>query len=673
MSFFSCTCRKQLAALLACTSMAALSLSADDSNALSEDWLLTHNFYIAAVTGPWVGSSGNNFDYSYGGGYFTKSGEDLQLNNFYMSGLNVPAKLVLPPANTWEDGKLILDISGPLKINSQNINFPNKTVEIYACETPTLTTSGDDHTVIFKTKEEQPGTITFPLGCKEDGGTYWGIAWDTEYYEFVKTTYVFVIKDDDGTVLQYIPMTNPRYESVTEFDAPAYDYIDGRVVRKYMVDIMQNNVAFDLRNYIASGLNNISTGSCSNSLGYQISTGILYDLNRFIFHPKDNMQRRDYVANFEGSLITTETTTIKNTVTEEVKNEETGEVTTTTKEVSETVTVPVQPYFKFTYTGDTEVHLYRICSYDESEDHVYNGAAKDFINGYINYDYKTAKHNLEVTACPWVTNGGSRTTSTTTHIKFEMNGLKDQSTGEFIEKLDSTVILWNNTDCTLDLGLEISSAKYANSTYTISGSIIPRKKRSLVDHYELCMTPTDELSLNARSSEIQINTNLTLDASGEPYENGFANATNVSTAAGNGSSKIKRANATGVYFSPKDSVDFTVDLSASNLTKKSASDTYAFYLKAVYKDGTNLSPTFHSLQTAQVDGVISGIDDLCADAAISVRSQGNELIISGDFANVKVFTPAGKLVYDGNASQIPLSPGLYILNVDGRAFKKLIR
>jgi hypothetical protein len=188
------------------------------------------------------------------------------------------------------------------------------------------------------------------------------------------------------------------------------------------------------------------------------------------------------------------------------------------------------------------------------------------------------------------------------------------------------------------------------------------------------MAPSENLVLNTRSWSSEINIDNTLDASGEPYENGFANATNISTAYTNSSSKIKTTTDTStVYYNPSDTTSFSIDLDAANLVQRSVGDTYGIYIKAVYQDGTGLSPTFHSIQTQQFYGVVAGIDDLCADAAISVRSQGNELIISGNFANVKVFTPAGKLVYDGNASQIPLSPGLYILNVDGRAFKKLIR
>jgi hypothetical protein len=650
MSFFSCTCRKQLAALLACTSMAALSLSADDSNALSEDWLLTHNFYIAAVTGPWISNPnvpyGFDYDYSYGGGYFTRSSEDqLLLHNFIISGLNVPASLDV------ENKTLTVNIAGPLTITSQNLNFPGRTVEIYECDMPTLSTVTDDEgtansTALFNVRAEQTGEIAIPLNYGEDTmANYWGFdsTYDSAYIQFMtNNAWVLVIKDSEGNVEQYITITYPRFESITEFDAPAYDYIDGNVVREYMVNIMQNDIAFDLQNYNALGLNNSTVKACSNSRGFQISTGINYGLNRFIFHPKDNMQRRDFVDNFEGSTI----------------SDDEGNATT----------------FKFTYTGEAQTRYYRTCSHDDSEDHVYNGAAKDFINGYINYDSKTAKHNIDVTHCAWVTDGGTRKTFSNMHIKFEMNGLKDQTTGEFIEKLDSTIINWKNKDCTLDVTIDYPWVSYDNFVYHINGTITPHSNMMFVDHYELCMAPSENLVLNTRSWSSEINIDNTLDASGEPYENGFANATNISTAYTNSSSKIKTTTDTStVYYNPSDTTSFSIDLDAANLVQRSVGDTYGIYIKAVYQDGTGLSPTFHSIQTQQFYGVVAGIDDLCADAAISVRSQGNELIISGDFANVKVFTPAGKLVYDGNASQIPLSPGLYILNVDGRAFKKLIR
>jgi hypothetical protein len=644
-------------AMIVCAILSTANIFVANSTDLSENWLLTHNFYVAAATGPWLSNNHDyvkytcDYDYSFGGGYFEKVNDQLILKNFYISGLDVPASLDV------ENKTLTLDISGTHKTNAFSIDYANCTVEIYTCNFPTLTTTTDDDnvkhsTAVFTVRDEQPGKMVIPLGNGTDQDEYWGQYWDDARYfdNFIKEAcWLFVVKDSEGNVKQYIPMMYPRFESIVEYDATAYDYIDDQVVRMYKVDVVFNNTAFDLKNYNALGLSN-SYGSCGNTRWVNITTGLAYGDNTFHFQAKDNMQRRDYLTDFAA----------------DPQTDGDQKLTSVT----------------FTYTGDAQTRLYRVGCYDNVDA---SGKA-GYISGEVVNEIDHAQHNTETTKCPWVTNGGSRKTRTTLLVEFGKNGLQDQTTNEFVEKLDRTIIEWDNHDYTLDVALSINSMYYSNGKYCINGSISPSNTNTqFVDHYELCMVPQERITLTTPANSIvsNINTSETIDSNGSPYDNGFNNATNISTALNNKanakSSVRRRANSDSsseYNYDAAQSSYFNVEVDPSDIAKLASNGQYAVYIKAVYKEESNLTPTYHSLQTPTTTGIISGVDNISADtqaAAVTVSSNGGCARIQGDFANAKVYTPAGKLIYDGNEAMIPLNPGLYILSIDGKAFKMLIR
>jgi hypothetical protein len=632
---------KRNTAMLVCATIATTYIQADNSDALSEQWLLTHNFYVAAATGPWISNPhvpyNCDYDYSYGGGYFEKDNDQLMLRNFYISGLDIPASLDV-------DNKILtLDISGPLKTSDLSMDYPNCTVEIYTCDMPTTTQTDDTPSYLaeFKVREQQPGTIEIPLDKGDDHGTYWGQYWSDQAYNNLiqNNAWVFVVKDSDGNVKRYIPMMYPRFESVVEHDATAYDYIGDKIVRKYKVDVIFNHTAFDLLNYNALGLNNSYSFQCHNTRSVQIATGLAYQDNTFTFKPKDNMQRRDYLQQFQGETLTDDSQ---------------------------------QPTaFQFAYTGAAEMRTYRVCSYE----------GDGTINGEVINEMDQALHNTDATQCPWVTNGGGRQTLTTLLVEFGKNGLQDQTTGEFVEKLDRTIIEWDNYDYTLDVSLNIYNMYYSNGRYCINGMISPNSNTLFVDHYELCMVPKERITLTTDDSESKISTQETLNANNEPYDNGFENATNISIALSQAANRSPRRSyyaedMTSYDFRPTESTYFNVEISQNDIDKLSSNGQYAVYIKAIYNSESGLTPTYHSLQTPITSGVVSGIDDVSAavDATpIAISTSNGSLQIRGTFGNVKVYTTMGELIYNGSDATISLAPGLYILDIDGHPYKALIR
>ena len=68
-------------------------------------------------------------------------------------------------------------------------------------------------------------------------------------------------------------------------------------------------------------------------------------------------------------------------------------------------------------------------------------------------------------------------------------------------------------------------------------------------------------------------------------------------------------------------------------------------------------------------GESSGIESAAADASATVTGAAGEIIINGNFSRADVYTLSGVLV--GRTSA--LAPGVYVVNVDGRAHKVMVR
>jgi hypothetical protein len=716
MSFIYNHCLKRFAAILSCASLAFSTTVLADDSSLTEDWLLSHNFYIAAVTGPWVHNNKvktesweiaavNNYDYSYGGGYFVKDDNgQLWLKNFYLSGLDVPVSVTKEEiTNSWGGTStynyLNIDISGTHKISSENYNYGNCTVEIYECGLPTIETTQPEatdenpspatHSVVkFTPKEEQPQLMKFPMVKSEDGGQYWGIDYWGAYQEYIQTrSWVFVIKDaETKEVKQYINMVYPRIESVTEHNAMAYDYnLDGKIIREYPVQIsLYGETGFFLSNYNALGLNNASIDKCSNSNMYETTTSVINFLkyiNIFVFNAKNAQSRRDLLDDFTAETV--------------MNADDADQI----------------DYFQYEYNGTAHVETYRICGTQEDGDFVCQGKNQgDNIEGHLVLSNDDVHHNLEETDCPWVTNGGDRETLANAQIEFINNGLKDTNTGEFIEKLQKTVIKWKKRDYTLDVDLSELSLKQVDDDLYVSGTITPKQNLLFVDHYEVCIAPAeDNISAVAAVASTDLTSNLSIDKSMTfdkttkvPFNDGFANATNLQNydvvledeiyddgtpvtriddndlnadeTASDSTADSASTNDDEKDVTAEDQAarTFAKAINISDLNGTSTTGNYIVYIKAIYKESTGLTPTYHSIQTAQTD-VVLAVNKVELAKNVSVAGGNGIAVVKGDFNQVAVYSTSGVLVYRGSESTFSLNPGLYIITVDNKPFKVVVR
>lgn len=88
----------------------------------------------------------------------------------------------------------------------------------------------------------------------------------------------------------------------------------------------------------------------------------------------------------------------------------------------------------------------------------------------------------------------------------------------------------------------------------------------------------------------------------------------------------------------------------------------------IYKDESKLAPTFHALTPLTVS-VPTAISDLNPDA-ISI-SAGEGVIYANGY--VSVYTLQGQKVYEGNAAEITVAPGLYAVKAAGKTVKVLVK
>jgi hypothetical protein len=115
-----------------------------------------------------------------------------------------------------------------------------------------------------------------------------------------------------------------------------------------------------------------------------------------------------------------------------------------------------------------------------------------------------------------------------------------------------------------------------------------------------------------------------------------------------------------------------------NSATPTSDDTYTLFVRTRYNEESGLEPTYHALYvlTSEGEKLPTAIDAANADRDLRVCGATGVITVSGaaDDAVVTVCSASGALLAtaEGNA-RFALPQGLYVVTVDGRAFKVAVR
>ena len=99
---------------------------------------------------------------------------------------------------------------------------------------------------------------------------------------------------------------------------------------------------------------------------------------------------------------------------------------------------------------------------------------------------------------------------------------------------------------------------------------------------------------------------------------------------------------------------------------------YTVFVKTVYTADSNLSPTYHSMQAFTVPNT-TAVDDIYADGNhLDVQGGAGYVDIEAD-GTVSVYTASGVKVYEGAATRLSLTAGLYIVRSGRNSAKAIVR
>lgn len=277
------------------------------------------------------------------------------------------------------------------------------------------------------------------------------------------------------------------------------------------------------------------------------------------------------------------------------------------------------------------------------------------------YTEDGARHNNAEHA--WVTNGGTRRTlqgmtievdpytfysDRSPNLTYTWAGTSvDYCPGFLDVSYDNTVISIDNQDVTLDVDLKIDNLQWhPEDGLAFKAHLTTNKNDMYVDHYEVMVMKGCYSSI--------YDPGFTPD-----LETGAVGAIRVATGHDDTTfdsnyTPVKR-NAPGTG-----DAENTHDYAMSKWLDKHAlgdalseNGEYTFFVRAHYKDGTELTPTFHSLVYVEDPGPSTGIDDICAEIENTPAKYYNINGIQVDPAN--------------------LAPGVYIKVADGKTSKLIVK
>ena len=94
-----------------------------------------------------------------------------------------------------------------------------------------------------------------------------------------------------------------------------------------------------------------------------------------------------------------------------------------------------------------------------------------------------------------------------------------------------------------------------------------------------------------------------------------------------------------------------------------------------YVSTTNAAPTWEIFNvniTGEIGGSVS-VDAVAAEEGTKAIGGNGEIVIVGEASNVEVYNIAGALVEEGNLTNIPCATGIYVVKVDGKAQKVIVK
>ena len=94
-----------------------------------------------------------------------------------------------------------------------------------------------------------------------------------------------------------------------------------------------------------------------------------------------------------------------------------------------------------------------------------------------------------------------------------------------------------------------------------------------------------------------------------------------------------------------------------------------------YVSTTNAAPTWEIFNvniTGEIGGSVS-VDAVAAEEGAKAIGGNGEIVIVGEASNVEVYNIAGALVEEGNLTNIPCATGIYVVKVDGKAQKVIVK
>ena len=285
---------------------------------------------------------------------------------------------------------------------------------------------------------------------------------------------------------------------------------------------------------------------------------------------------------------------------------------------------------------------YAICGIADDADE--NGIdVNDPITGtFETYDGLRHK-NYDANA--WVTNDGTvRTFDGGYEIVFGAYAYHDYSS--VLDYIDSTVITpMDDNDVTADFHLDVRQySAYDRDTkgeFRIQADVVPQQNCHNVESYDLYVVPKAMSSINEFGGK-------------HDYTTGHADAVLIDSkpaAGANGGNTV--------------SFDKWYTLTGDKFNKNL--NDYSLFVKANYKSGTELDPTFHQLTPLTYTVItsigVTGVTVTAANGTITVKGADN----------VAVYTTTGAEVYNGPSGVINVAPGLYVVSAAGKTQKVIVR
>lgn len=271
--------------------------------------------------------------------------------------------------------------------------------------------------------------------------------------------------------------------------------------------------------------------------------------------------------------------------------------------------------------------------------------------------FKVPAHNEDETAIAWTgKDGGARKTLCVIEGEMDPYALWCNTSNSELhivngiyQKVDQTKIVFDKTyEITHEADIELTKSEYVQGEgLNLAGRAYSVKNSDFVNNFDLYLVKGNHTSVagNEAFSNTEKGHNDAI-ALGE-----YA----VTTQAGDAD------------------VNFNVTLPLSKIAEidPEGEGKYTVYVKANYKPETGLAPTFHALTPVTAD-VMTGVGETFATEAAITAAKGM-INVANYNGIVEVYNAQGALIYSGNANEIPVAAGIYMVKAGSINAKVLVK